>query len=84
MKEKRTEDQILGPPTLGLGHYIMEGATKGVREVIQQRAGWKGNQERLDLSSQNTRGFPWWGMTPVAMTPHSQCRGPGFNPLSGN
>ena len=55
MKEKRTEDQILG-----LGHYIMEGATKGVREVIQQRAGWKGNQERLDLSSQNTRGFPWW------------------------
>ena len=29
----------------------------------------------------NYRDFPGG---PVAKTPHSQCRGPGFNPWSGN
>ena len=38
-------------------------------------------QQRLSTTKKNTQGLTWWL---VARTPHSQCRGAGFDPRSGN
>ena len=37
--------------------------------------------ELFELQKKNVRDFPGG---PVGKTPHSQCRGPGFGPSSGN
>ena len=38
-------------------------------------------QQRLGTTKINMQGLTWWS---VARTPHSQCRGAGFDPRSGN